>query len=178
MINSIFDSILLNPRFNSKYYIIQRKFCWFNSKDHHRQKDISIVHFSSPPHKNSSPHIVNKRFALNTRSSIGILETLSIHTEWGRRYLKGILQSVCVMCIEAARFLKVNQRKPSSCRTIAPLKSSSAIAHSSCWVFVIVLGNTRNRHLTSGLSPKLMLSWCKSLSQVVGPAILPENIAQ
>ena len=33
MIHSIFDSILLYPRFNSKYYSIQRKFCWFNSKD-------------------------------------------------------------------------------------------------------------------------------------------------
>ena len=32
MIHSIFDSILLYPRFNSKYYSIQ-KICWFNSKD-------------------------------------------------------------------------------------------------------------------------------------------------
>ena len=33
MIHSLFDSILLYPRFNSKYYSIQRKFCWFNSKN-------------------------------------------------------------------------------------------------------------------------------------------------
>ena len=33
MIHSIFDSILLCPRFNSKYYSIQKKFCWFNSND-------------------------------------------------------------------------------------------------------------------------------------------------
>ena len=33
MIHSILDSILLCPRFNSKYYSIQKKFCWFNSKD-------------------------------------------------------------------------------------------------------------------------------------------------
>jgi len=33
MIHSIFNSILLHPRFNSKYHSIQRKFCWFNSKD-------------------------------------------------------------------------------------------------------------------------------------------------
>ena len=33
MIHSIFDSITLYPRFNSKYYSIQKKFCWFNSKD-------------------------------------------------------------------------------------------------------------------------------------------------
>ena len=33
MIHSIFDSILLCPRFNSKYYSIQKKICWFNSKD-------------------------------------------------------------------------------------------------------------------------------------------------
>ena len=33
MIHSIFDSILLHPRFNSKYYSIKKKFCWFNSKD-------------------------------------------------------------------------------------------------------------------------------------------------
>ena len=33
MVHSIFDSILLYPRFNSKYYSIQRKLCWFNSKD-------------------------------------------------------------------------------------------------------------------------------------------------
>ena len=32
MIHSIFDSISLYPRFNSKYYSIQKKFCWFNSK--------------------------------------------------------------------------------------------------------------------------------------------------
>ena len=32
MIHSIFDSILLYPRFNSKYYSIQRKF-WFISKN-------------------------------------------------------------------------------------------------------------------------------------------------
>ena len=33
IIHSIFDSILLYPRFNSKYYSIKRIFCWFNSKD-------------------------------------------------------------------------------------------------------------------------------------------------
>ena len=33
MIHPIFDSILLYPIFNSKYYSIQKKFCWFNSKD-------------------------------------------------------------------------------------------------------------------------------------------------
>ena len=32
MIHSIFDSILLYPRFNSKYYSIQNKLWWFNSK--------------------------------------------------------------------------------------------------------------------------------------------------
>ena len=32
IIHSIFDSILLCPRLNSKYYSI-KKFCWFNSKD-------------------------------------------------------------------------------------------------------------------------------------------------
>ena len=31
-IHSIFDSILLYPRFNSKCYSIQKKICWFNSK--------------------------------------------------------------------------------------------------------------------------------------------------
>ena len=33
MIHSIFDSISLYPRFNSKYYSIPKKICLFNSKD-------------------------------------------------------------------------------------------------------------------------------------------------
>ena len=33
MIHSIFNSISLYPRLNLKYHSIQKKFCWFNSKD-------------------------------------------------------------------------------------------------------------------------------------------------
>ena len=33
MIHSIFDSLLLYVKFNSKYYSFLKKICWFNSKD-------------------------------------------------------------------------------------------------------------------------------------------------
>ena len=33
MIHSIFDSLLLYVKFNSKYYSFLKKTCWFNSKD-------------------------------------------------------------------------------------------------------------------------------------------------
>ena len=42
MIHSIFDSILLYPRFNLKYYSIQNKLWWFNSKYYSIQNIIQF----------------------------------------------------------------------------------------------------------------------------------------